>query len=164
MIVLDRVSASELRDTDVFCGVPDYALDIIARLCRCEMYAAGEYCARQGAPVDELMVVGSGKVAIEMRIEVQPYTQNVTVTNLGRGSVCAWSAIVEPHTLTASIKCLEPTSIIAIPAAGLQRVLNERPLIEAIVMRNMARIISLRLRESRAQLTNLIAEMIKQGN
>ena len=54
--------------------------------------------------MDELHIVNEGKVAIKMRIEITPYTQTLSIATLTRGNVFAWSALVEPHVLTASAR------------------------------------------------------------
>lgn len=163
MVTAVRVPVSELRGVDIFAGLSDNDLAQISRICTQEVYDAGEYCARQGDTTDELRIVNVGKVALEMRINVVPYTQTVTIATLTPGKVCAWSALVEPHVLTASIKCLEPTRIIDVKASELERIFDDRPRVECVVMRNLAVVISSRLRDSRTQLVALIAEMIKQG-
>ncbi len=163
MRAVERASVRDLRDVDIFTRLADSDLEEIARYCEQDTYAAGEYCALQGDTTEELHIVKEGKVAVEVRIDVAPYTQTVNIATLGRGKVVAWSALVEPNILTASVKCLERTQVINIKASHLQRVFKERPWVEATVMRNLAVVISSRLRDSRAQLVSLIAEMIKQG-
>ncbi|MDD5289277.1 MAG: hypothetical protein PHY28_09245, partial [Dehalococcoidales bacterium] len=105
-----------------------------------------------------------GRVAIEMRIDVAPYNQKSTVATLTKGQVCAWSALVEPNVLTSSIKCIEPSEIIAIKASDLQRLFKENPKIELVLMRNLTKVIASRLKDSHRQFVNLVAEMIKQGH
>ena len=46
--------------------------------------------------------------------------------------------------------------------SNLQRIFKEMPSIEQVVMKNLAKIISHRLRDTRSQLVRLVAEMIKQ--
>jgi len=53
--------------------------------------------------------------------------------------------------------------VISMPASDLQRIFEEDPTIERVVMKNLAFIIGSRLRDSHAQLERLIAEVIKQG-
>lgn len=163
MIVGEKVSTQDLRSVDIFAGLSEDDLKKIARVCNQRAYQAGECCAAEGETTDQLCIVNGGKVAIEMRIDVAPYTQMLNVAALGKGRVCAWSALVEPHVLTASIKCIERAQIISIKASDLQQVFEERPSIETVVMKNLTRVISSRLRESRSQLLRLIAEMVKQG-
>lgn len=159
----EQISIKDLRGADIFAGLSDPNLEQIAEVCTQRTYQAGERCAVQGETTDEVRIVNGGKVAIEMRIEVTPYTQTVTIATLTKGNVFAWSALVEPHVLTASARCLERAQIICIKASDLEHVFKERPLIERVVFRNLATIISSRLRDSRNQLVRLIAEMIKQG-
>ncbi len=161
--VMERVSNKCLRDTDIFAGLSDYHLEQIAKFCEERVYQTGEHCATQGETIDQLLIVNGGKVAIDMRIEVARRMHTLTIATLTKGRVCAWSALVPPHVLTASIRCIERTPIISIMAPDLQRIFEEEPIIECMVMKNLAGVISLRLRDSRTQLVRLVAELIKQG-
>lgn len=153
----------DLQGVEVFVGLNDIDLEQIRKLCVHKSYTAGEYCGIHDEPADELLIVNSGKVAIEMGIEVPPYTQKLTVATLTKRQVCSWSALVEPYILTASIKCIEPSQIIAIKASDLMLIFQKVPTIEQVVMRNLTKVIASRLKDSHAQFMNLVAEMIKQG-
>lgn len=159
----ERVMVKDLQGVDVFARLSDSDLAQIASFCTQDTYETGKYCAVQGDTTNQLHIVNEGRVAVEMRIEVAPYTQTINIATLGRGKVYAWSALVEPNILTASVKCLEKTRVINIKDTDLRRVFKEKPWIESVVMKNLAVIISSRLRDSRVQLVALIAEMIKQG-
>lgn len=163
MEITQVISMDDVRGVDVFAGIPDDDLRQIAVLCTHRTYKAGEYCAVQGKSVDYLLVVSSGKVAVEMRVDVLRHSYTVTVATLTKGHVGAWSALVPPRTLTASLKCLENSQVTAIAASDLQRIFKESPSIEAVVMRNLAAVISSRLTDSRTQLTRLIVEIAKEG-
>ncbi|MDD5289177.1 MAG: cyclic nucleotide-binding domain-containing protein [Dehalococcoidales bacterium] len=154
----------DLQNVEIFAGLNVDEMEQVKKLCLHESYAGGEYIGTQGETTDELLIVNGGKVTIEMRIEVQPYTQKVTVATLSKGQICSWSALVEPYILTSSIKSVGPSEIIAIKAADLQRVFQKVPNIELVVMRNLTRVIARRLRDSHTQFLNLVAEMIKQGH
>jgi len=158
-----QISIEDFRGADIFAGLSDHDLEQIAKVCIQRTYQAGERCAVQGETADELCIVNGGKVAIEMRIEVTPYTQTISIATLTRGNVFAWSALVEPRVLTASVRCTERAQVICMKASDLQRIFKERPSIERVVMKNLATVISSRLRDSWAQLVRLVAEMIKQG-
>ena len=163
MTTEDQVSIKDLQDVDIFAGLTDQELEPIAKACRQRAYQAGERCAAQGEVIDELRILNGGKDALEMRIEVAPYTQTLGLTTLARGNVFAWSALVEPNVLTSSARCIEKAQIICIKASDLQRIIKERSSIERVVMRNLAKIINYRLRDTRNQLVRLVAELIKQG-
>jgi CRP-like cAMP-binding protein len=157
------VLTTDLRRADIFAGLPDDSLEQIASLCSQHTYKANEYCATQGKTIDNLMIVNSGKVAIEMLIDVPRYSHTVTIATLTQGNICAWSALVPPHILTASLKCLEDTQMIFIKGSDLQRVFEKSPSIGCTVMRNLAGVISSRLRDSHTQLTRVCGEIIKEA-
>ncbi|MBI4304164.1 MAG: cyclic nucleotide-binding domain-containing protein [Chloroflexi bacterium] len=163
MATREQLSVKDLLGIDIFTGLSESELEQLAGVCSVRTYQAGERCAVQGETTNELGIVKKGKVAVEMRIEVTPYTQTLNIATLTGGNVFAWSALVEPHVLTASVRCIEKSDVIAIKASDLQRIFKERPSIERVVMRNLAGVISSRLRDSRTQLVRLVAEMIKQG-
>ncbi len=159
----DKVMVRDLHAVEVFSGLSDMELGRIAPICSKIIYQAGERGPIQGETTDKLLIVDSGKVVVEMQVDVPPYSHTVIVDTLARGRVCAWSALVPPHVLTASIKCIERTEMISIEVKDLRAIFREWPSIEATVMRNLAGVISTRLRDSRTQLLRLIAELIKQG-
>jgi CRP-like cAMP-binding protein len=163
MQTAQRVTIADLKGSDIFSGIPDESLEPIARYCHQQDFRVGEYAAIQGKATDHLLIVNSGKVAIEMRIDIPRYTHTINFATLTKGHVCAWSALVPPHVLTASVKCLENTQMLAIREEDLQRTFREKPAVEAVVMRNLSGIISSRLRDLHVQLTRLIAEVLKEG-
>lgn len=159
----EQVSIRDLHDVDIFAGLSDSSLEQIARLCSERVYQAGEYCAIQGETIDRLLIVNKGKVAVELQVVVPPRTHTVTIATLTDGRACAWSALVSPHVLTASVRCIERTQMVSISATDLQCIFEENPSTGYAVMRNLAEIVSSRLRDSRTQLVRLVSEVIKQG-
>ncbi len=159
----EQILIRDLRETDIFAGLSNNDLEQIAESCDLRTYQAGERCVVQGKTADELGIVNEGKFEIEIRLEVAPYTQTLNIATLTKGNAFAWSALVEPHVLTASVRCIGKGRAFHIKASDLQRIFKERPSIEHIVMKNLAAIMSSRLRDSWGQLTRLVAEMVKQG-
>jgi len=152
-----------LRGIDIFAGLSSYDLEQIAGICSQRIYHAGELCAIQGEATDELHIVNAGKVAIELRIEVAPYTQTLRITTLTGGNAFAYCSLKEPCEFIASGRCLGEAQIISIKRSDLQRIFGESPSIERVMMKNLATVICLRLKDSMTQLLCLVAEMIKQG-
>ncbi len=159
----EQLLIRSLRETDIFAGLSNYDLERIAGICDLRTYQAGERCAVQNQTADELGIVNEGKFAVEIRLEVVPYTQTLNVATLTKGNAFAWSALVEPHVLTASVRCIGEARAFHIKVSDLQRIFRESPSVERVVMKNLATIVSSRLRDSWSQLTRLVAEMIKQG-
>ncbi|MFC2022913.1 Crp/Fnr family transcriptional regulator [Chloroflexota bacterium] len=163
MTTKEHIAARDLAGIDIFTELSQQELEPLARACTVREYQPGEHCAVQDEPTDELQVVGLGKVAIDMRIEVAPYSQTLNLASLAEGAVFNWSCLVGWTKHDVSARCIGKTKIICIKAADLLQILSERPFIERIVMKNLARVINQRLKDSRAQLTRLIIEMINQG-
>lgn len=153
----------DLQGIDIFAGLSRYELEPIAGVCRQRIYRDSELCAIQGEATDELHIVNAGKVAIELRIEVAPYTQTLRITTLTGGNAFAYCSLREPCEFIASGRCLGEAQIISIKKSDLQRIFGERPSIERVMMTNLATVICSRLKDSMTQLLTLVAEMIKQG-
>ncbi|MDH5696390.1 MAG: cyclic nucleotide-binding domain-containing protein [Dehalococcoidia bacterium] len=156
----------DLRGVDIFAGLSSYELAQIAGICSQRIYHAGELCAIQGEATDELRIINAGKVAVELRIEVAPYTQTLRITTLTGGNAFAYCSLKEseePYVFIASGRCLGEAQIISIKASDLQRIFRERPSIERVMMKNMVTVMCSRLKDSMTQLVCLVAEMIKQG-
>ena len=160
-----KVSIKDLRCVDLFAGLSDQELENIAKACILRRYKPGEYCAIENETTDELLIVNEGTVAIEMRCKHTHdcFAQALGIGTLTKGNVVSWSALVEPHVLAGSARCIEEVQIISIKASDLQLVFRERPSIEPVVMKNLATIINSRLTKCRAHLAGLVTEMINQG-
>jgi CRP-like cAMP-binding protein len=158
-----KITYSDLRGVNIFANMPEDVLGMIAKLCTLRTYQAGEYLGEQGEIIDQLLIVNSGKIAIEKRIDIHRFSHTLTIAILTRGRVCGWSMLVPPYVLKASIKCLEDTQVIGIKVSELQELYAEKPQIEVVIMRNLAGIISSRLQDTQTQLTNLCAEVLKEG-
>ena len=159
----EQVSIKDPLGVDIFAGFSAHDLEQIAKSCIQRTYQAGECCAVQGETANELCIVNGGKVAIELRIEIAPYTQTIGIGTLTRGNVFAWCALLEPHVLTCSARCILRAQIICIKASDLQHIFKERPSLERVVMKNLVTVISSRLTDIEIQLVCLVTEMIKQG-
>jgi len=153
----------DLRGVDIFAGLSKYDLEQIAEACSQRIYQTGELCAVQGEATDELRIVNAGKVAIELRIEVVPYTQTLRIATLTGGNAFAYCSLREPYEFIASGRCLGEAQIISIKTSDLQRIFGEMPSIERVMMKNLATVMCSRLKDSMTQLLCLVAEMIKQG-
>ena len=158
-----QILIRDLEKADIFAGLSNHHLEQIAEICALRTYRAGEHCAVQSTIADELGIVNEGEFAVEIRIEAPPYTHKLNVANLTKGNAFAWSALVEPRVLTASIRSVGEARAYHIKASDLQRIFRERPSVEQVVMKNLAVIVSSRLRDSWRQLARIVAEMIMQG-
>ncbi len=145
VLQIEGISTLQLMRTDLFKGLNDCALAKIAQISREEVFDAGEFVFLAHEKAENVYLVLEGTVAIE--IETNDIRQHamICVDTVRRGSVFSWSALVEPHALTASSRCLETTRVITIDGSKLTDVLEEFPDIGFAGMKNLSVIMASRL-------------------
>ena len=139
------VAVEVLNKVDVFKGLNNEELEKIARICREHTFEEGQLCFTEGSKAEELYILQKGKVAIETEVRYSGRRVKATVTTLGTGRLFGWSALIEPHILTASASCEEKAAVIAIKGADLLDVFEKDNHIGYVVMKNLAAIVSSRL-------------------
>lgn len=146
-----------LRDTELFAGLPEAQLQTIAGFCQEETHETGDIIFQEDAPAQKVYILLEGTVTLRIRAP----RHEVMVRAIGnRGEVFGWSALVEPPRYTATAKCLERSRLIAIDGPGLAALLEKDLSIGYPVMRRLASVVTSRLKDTRSQLTSLLARAI----
>ncbi len=140
---------AELRFT---AGLPAPMLAELASLATVRAYSENTVVFREGAECADLFVVQSGHVALEMHVPGRGSSRILTV---GEGEFLGWSALLGDCRMTATATTMEPTRLVAIPAARLRELCEAHPEIGYRVMRQMAVALSHRLVATRLQLLDL---------
>jgi signal transduction histidine kinase len=153
------VSTQALKRARLFEGLSDSELEKIANLSREEEYRAGAIIFEEGDPAHNLYIVEDGEIALETRLDLGPYTapKLTTIEVLTPGEAFGWSALVEPHTLTSSARCLKTARVITIEGVGLRHLLESDARIGQKVMARLTSIVASRLRETREKLDDFLA-------
>lgn len=152
------ITIQTLSKFPIFEGLTDDELERIAALCREEVYEAGATIFEEGGAADYLYIVEDGKVALEMELELRPYAspKQTTIEVATRGEAFGWSALVEPHTLTLSAKCMERAKVIVIRGSDLLDLFDSEPHTGHRVMRRVTQIVASRLKDTRQKLTGFL--------
>lgn len=130
------------------------ALARLAERARRLTVEAGEPVFREGEEATDIYVLERGHVAIE--IDVGPNLGRTVVNTVGAGECFGWSALVPPCRMTASARAVETSTVIAVPGAALEEAFARDPSAGLAVMRELVRMVSLRLKDTRFQLVNLL--------
>ena len=146
------VSVEVLNKVDVFKGLSKEELGKIARICREHTFEEGQLCFTEGSKAEDLYILQKGKIAIEQELRYSGRRVKAAVTTLGPGRLFSWSALVEPHILTASASCEEKAEVIAIKGADLLDLFEKDNHIGYVVMKNLAAVIGSRLTRTRQRL------------
>ena len=147
------VGLEALRKSDLFEGLSDEELLLIAKLAREETYEAGAVIFRENEPARDLYIVREGRVAI--LIDIGRGKQTVIDTIYRNGSF-GWSAMVPPYILTGTAKTMEKTRVIVLTGQDLRELCRMSCGTCYTIMEKLATIISSRLKDTRLQLISLM--------
>lgn len=143
-----------LRQTQIFRGLNDGQLALIAPLCRQVHCLSGKVFFQEGDEATDVFVVLEGEVDLEVDLfigdHVRPKT--VTVEKVVQEDTFGWSALVEPRRMTTTARCRRDVDVVAINGDDLKALLKARPDIGVIVMENVAQIVRDRLVQTRRRL------------
>lgn len=142
----------QLRFTSVF---PSAVLDQLAAESTIQRLSAGAAVFREGGRHDNLYLVRSGKLGLDMNV---PGRGAVRILTLGPGEMVGWSALLDDGRMTASAVALEDTEVVFLPSRKLQALCESNHEFGYHLMRRMADALSKRLVATRLQLLDLFAD------
>jgi len=147
-----------LGGLQLFEELNDAQLVKIAELCREEVYEAGAIVVTEGETAKDLYIVEDGKVVLEMTIRLGSGSGRQGVIDVvTEGQVFGWSAIVEPHQLTMSARCIEKTKVIALDGTELLQLFEEDSYMGYRVMERIVGIVSSRFSNVRDTLAHILS-------
>jgi CRP-like cAMP-binding protein len=149
------VSPELLRRFPFFAGLTDEELKSIAMITEEEKYEENTFIFRERGKAQKLFVLIEGTVDIMINTDEEGLEQE-TVSTLTPGDVFCWSAVVEPHRLTASGFAATPVSVIAIDGAALRAMFELDCHLGYRILQKSATIISSRLKDTRIQMLSLV--------
>ncbi|MCL5110817.1 MAG: ATP-binding protein [Chloroflexi bacterium] len=154
---MDALAA--LQASETFEGLPAEDLAALVRFARECTFEPGTTIFSEGQPAHDLYLVVTGRVALEKDIVLdrRGAARRATVDVIGRGGVFGWSALVEPRRLTASAVCVEQTLALGFPHAEVEAFLKQHPATGYELMRRLAGVAALRLRDTTARLSYLLS-------
>lgn len=143
-----------LCKTQLFQGLSEKQLEIVAPLCRQVHCLSGKVFFSEGEEATDLFVVLEGEVALEVDLFIGDHVrpQTITVEKIGKGDSFGWSALVEPRRMTTAARCTRDVDIIAINGDDLKALLKGHTDVGMIVMENVAKIVRGRLVHTRQRL------------
>ena len=116
------VSPELLRQYPHFAGVTEDCLKAIAMVSEKRGFQAGEDLLIEGHTATKLCLMVSGEVNVIYRLGDD---REVVADSLVKGDAFGWSALLEPHILTASCRGHKEEEIIKIDAENLRSICDE---------------------------------------
>lgn len=147
-----------LKSSELFYNLTDDELDKLLPLCQEQSYEAGAVMFCEGEKCNYVQTLKAGKVALETELAIsRSCVENATIDVLSQGASFCWSALMEPHILTSSGRCLERTQIIALDGKGLKALLNENPQMGYKVANNLVRVVASRLECTKQTMEHILS-------
>lgn len=143
------ISPERLRRFPHCATAPDELLKNIAIIGDVLKFEAGQEIFIEGNPARYLMFLEEGEINIIYRLGDKT---EIVVDTLVAGDTLSWSALIPPHTLTATGIAKTTGSLIQINAEELRKLCEENPAQAYMLMREVAVTLKNRLGAARAQL------------
>jgi len=145
------LSAEWLVNSELFAGLDARQVEPILKLCQETSCPAGFVVFEEGSEARSVYLLREGEIAVRVQLRLRPDSIRISSATQP-GAVFGWSALVAPRRYTATAVTIQPASIVTIDGMALLRFLEDEPAVGFQVMRNLAGIISGRLRNAYEQL------------
>jgi len=141
---LERV----VREHSFFAGMKQEYTDIVTGCAKNVRFESGEYLFREGETADQLYLLRSGRVALEVDTDEGA----VTLQTVSESDIVGASWLVPPYRRGLSAKALELTRAIALDAACLRGKCEDNHDLGYEMMKRFMPILIQRLRAARLQI------------
>ena len=156
------VTIPDLKQFDLFVGLDDSELGLIAGLCSRRTCETAAEIFSPGAPAGDIFLLEGKNDAVQIEISVVENGPRTVIHTLQKGEVFGWAALVPPHQRTATARCVENASLIAVDGKGLMALLEKNQHMGFVVMRNLSAILSTRLSHTTLVLRREIRKLTRK--
>jgi len=144
-----------LKKSELFSELDEKQLNIIYAMSMSQEVDPGVEVCKQGKSEDYVYVIEDGLVSIIL--EVGPITHR-QVQSASTLESFGWSAMVEPHISTATVKAKEKTKLLSFSGEQLYNLFVTHPEIGYKVSKALASVVAKRLRQAYIQLLGVTAQ------
>lgn len=152
----------DLSNSPALAGLTVADVDELEAVAIVRDYATDEPIFTEGEDAYGVCIILSGRVSLRTSLGAE----QVEVAEAVPGELIGWSGLVPPHEFSATAVALEKTSIAVLQSEDLIRFSEEDQYLGRILMRNVASLISQRLREANkgsAQLVQQLRDYVPSG-
>ncbi|HVY27990.1 MAG TPA: cyclic nucleotide-binding domain-containing protein [Polyangiaceae bacterium] len=153
------IGPSELRNIGLFGALSDDVLEHLSTMLTVEMPPAGSTLFREGEDANAMYVVISGEVEV---LKKSKRNVEARVAVLGPGDWFGEMSIVDIQPRSATVRALAPSRLLRVSSADLDALYRHDLRSYAIIILNLARELSRRLRVADGILADLISNVMDQ--
>ena len=139
------LNAAELSGTPAFGGLDAEPLERVAACLREEHFEAEDVVVKEGDPADRMYVIRAGSVEVLKAVK-GALTIDRRIATLKPGDCFGEMALIDIQPRSATVRALEPTQLWSLSNANLHELREWNTEVFALIMWNLAREISRRLR------------------
>jgi CRP/FNR family cyclic AMP-dependent transcriptional regulator len=153
------IGPSELRNIGLFGALSDDVLEYLATLLTVETPPVGATLFREGEDANAMFVVISGEVEV---LKKSKRHMEARVAVLGPGDWFGEMSLVDIQPRSATVRALAPSRLLRISSADLDALYRHDLRSYAIIILNLARELSRRLRVADGILADMISSVMDQ--
>lgn len=147
----------ELRAIGLFAALPNEVIEHLATTLELRSFAAGQTVFQEGDVARDMYAVVSGEMEVLKRSR---FGREARVALLGPGDWFGEMSIVDVQPRSASVRVLSPSRVVRLTAADLDALYRRDIRAYALIVLNLARELSRRLRVADGILADLIANVL----
>ncbi|MBN1889198.1 MAG: cyclic nucleotide-binding domain-containing protein [Thermoflexales bacterium] len=155
MDVLEHLQMSEL-----FGELEASELAGLVPLFQCESWAENQVLFAEGELAEKLMIVVTGKLALDKKIQLGRSGQRERMATIGYvedGETAGWSSLAMPYIYTTTAVALEPSCALVADGVRLREYLRANPLVGFKVMGVVARVAGSRYKDAMSTLVYFLS-------
>ena len=153
-MVGDVETVAFLQSHALFGGISDAGMALVVPHLREERFADGELIVREGAPPDRMhfIVSGTAEVFVDATPEIPDDDVSASLRLLKTGDTFGEMGLIDTQPRAASVRARGPVSTLSLSGPDLNRIHRGSPAVFTMIVLNLARELSRRLRETNRRL------------
>jgi CRP/FNR family transcriptional regulator, cyclic AMP receptor protein len=144
-----------LKQADIFYELSNTQLELVASICSENIYKAGDVIFEEHTPGNELYVIASGEVEIQVKAAIAGKNEDgeaKTIATLRRGQSFGEISLVDEGLRSAQARCSHSdTNLLIIPREKLMLLCDSYPQLGYRLMRNLAADLAMKIRNTDLQ-------------
>lgn len=133
------VAVERLRKVEIFQGLSDEELGLVAKFCQEEEAPAGLTLCAEGERADKLFILEEGAVSIK-------FQKGVNFAIQTPGKILGWSFLVPPNRYTASAITISPSKLLVIKSPDFYELVHQNTKLGLKIMDNLAQVVASRMK------------------
>lgn len=147
-----------LKRSDIFNGLTEEQLARVIDLAQPQVFAEGQTVLEEDQRGTRCYFMTAGRVDIEIRAPF-PGRGPQKIATVKAGEMFGELSLVDGFLRSASARAIEPTEVLAFDNTALEGLMDDDPRIGYRIMRNIANVLSARIRTTNMKLRNALSDV-----